>query len=68
MVHADKKLTAFVELESACGFAANRLDELARFLPNSASLNGSESGGDICPAGFFVLFRTRDPKINSAGS
>jgi len=38
VVHAEEKLTAFLELESAIAFAANWFDRLARFLPNSASL------------------------------
>jgi hypothetical protein len=30
------------------------LDKQARFCANSKSLNGSESGGGLFPAGFFV--------------
>jgi hypothetical protein len=62
-----EQLTAFQELESAISTEdAIVLDQQVRFFPHLTSLNGSESGGDICPAGFFALFRTRDPKINSA--
>jgi hypothetical protein len=40
-VHADEKLTAFLELDSAIhSRAANCLDKLARFSADSASLNG----------------------------
>jgi hypothetical protein len=35
VVRADEKLSAFLELESAIGLAANCLDRLARFFPNS---------------------------------
>jgi Tfp pilus assembly protein PilN len=34
-VHADEKLTAFVELESAIRGCSELLDKLAGFLPNS---------------------------------
>jgi hypothetical protein len=34
------------------------LDQQVRFFPNSASLNGSESGGAHFPAGFFAFFQT----------
>ena len=46
----DEKLTAFVELESAIRVAANWLDELAGFFPDSAltDLNQAE---DISPLG-----------------
>ena len=48
IVLADEKLTAFVELEAAI---SKSLDNLARFSPDSALLNGSESGGGHFPAG-----------------
>jgi hypothetical protein len=35
IVRADEKLTAFAELESAICIAANCLDRLARFFPDS---------------------------------
>jgi hypothetical protein len=50
VVHADEKLTAFVELEAAirgCGFS--RLDNLTRFFPDSAAVTGFESGGGHSP-------------------
>jgi len=45
VVHADEKLTAFLELESAipaCGGFC--VDKLAKFLLASASIKRSESG------------------------
>jgi hypothetical protein len=47
--------------------AANWFDRLARFLPNSASLNGFESGGDTCPARFFAPSEPANRRINVAG-
>jgi len=38
VVHADEKLTAFLELEAAVRACANCLDKLARFLPNSPNM------------------------------
>jgi hypothetical protein len=41
VVRADEKLTAFCELELAIRTYGDVLDELARFLPNSASSSRS---------------------------
>jgi hypothetical protein len=43
------------------------LDEQVRFSPNSASLNGSESGGGLFTRWVLPLVRTRNPKTNRAG-
>jgi hypothetical protein len=43
VVHADEKLTAFVELEAAIRACRKLSDSLTRFSSESASLNGSES-------------------------
>jgi hypothetical protein len=66
-VRADEKLTAFLELEAAIRACGELFDRLAKFLPNSASLNGFESGGGRFPRYVLRLFRTRVPKLNSAG-
>ncbi len=39
------------------------LDERVRFFQNSASLNGSESGGGLFPARFFVSSGPANPEI-----
>jgi hypothetical protein len=58
VVRGDEKLAAFLELE----LAAIVLDTQARFCPNLASLNGSESGGGLPPPRSVLrLFRTRIP-------
>jgi hypothetical protein len=44
VVRADEKLTAFLELGAAIR-GGNCLDSHTTFLPNSAALNGFESGG-----------------------
>jgi hypothetical protein len=69
IVHADEKLTAFVELKSAIrGVAANWLDKQARIFPNSASLRGSESRRrTFSPPGFFASSRPAICRINTAG-
>jgi hypothetical protein len=53
VVRADEKLSAFVELESAICIATNWLDKLTGFFSDSTS-NGSESGGGLSPARFFI--------------
>jgi hypothetical protein len=55
IVRAGEKLTAFLELEAAISVRRELAWRLARFFPNSASLNGSESGGEHFPARFFAL-------------
>ena len=67
IVQPDEKLTAFLELESAIRVTANWLDKPAGFSPDSASLNGSESGGGLSPRQVLRLFRTRHRRINAAG-
>jgi hypothetical protein len=62
IVRANEKLTAFLELESVIRIAAILLDQRACFLPNSASLNGSESGGGLISPLVLRLFRTRNPR------
>jgi hypothetical protein len=58
--YADEELTAFLELESKISwFGSNRLDSLIQSLRNSASLNGSESGGGPSSRQVLRLFRTR---------
>src|SRR2546428_9147344 len=60
VVHADEKLTAFVELESVIhSRAANCLDKLARFSADLASLNGSEIRWRTFSRQALRLFRTR---------
>ncbi len=50
------------------GSVVNCFDNLARFLPNSASLKlDLESGGRTLPARFFAFFQTRNRRINLAG-
>ena len=46
---------------------ANCIDKRADFLPNSAPLNGSESGGGLFPAGFFASSGPATAEINVAG-
>jgi len=48
IVHADEKLTAFVELELAMG-RGFLLDEPREIFQNSTLLNASESGGGQFP-------------------
>jgi len=48
-VRVDEKLTAFMELEAATGARDELVDKQARFFPNPASLNGSESDGGGFP-------------------
>jgi hypothetical protein len=48
VVRAGEKLTAFVELESA--IRVTGIDsQVSKIFANSASLNGSESGGGLFP-------------------
>jgi hypothetical protein len=47
--------------------AAIVLDKQPRFLQNSTSLNGSESGGGLSPLGSAPLPDPRFRRINSAG-
>ena len=65
--HADEKLTAFVELESAIGLAAIVLDGQVSFFQDSASLNGSESGGGLFPARFFASSRPPQSQNHFSG-
>jgi hypothetical protein len=44
IVHADEKLTAFIELEGRFEHVANWLDKLARFFQNSTSLEDLNPG------------------------
>src|SRR5256885_12787885 len=83
VLRADEKLTAFLELESAIrawrriGLTSWQETPLRRrrvrlrsnrpITRNRASLTGSESGGGLCPATFFVSFRTRHRKTHTAG-
>ena len=60
VVHADEKLTRFVEHSNwRFPLATIVLDAQARFSQNSTSLNGSESGGGFSPL-VLRLFRTRN--------
>ena len=68
VVQADDKLTAFLELDGVIARAAFCFDRLVRFLPNSTSLNGSESGGGLMPRQVLRLFRTRNRKITKRGT
>jgi hypothetical protein len=68
IVRFDEKLTGF----SGTGigdlrFAANCLDGLTRFFPNSPALDGSEAGGGVFPAGFFAPFGTRESQNQHGG-
>jgi Chaperone of endosialidase len=47
--------------------AANWFDKRARFFANSPLLNGSESGGGLFPRWVLRLFRTRNPRVKTAG-
>jgi len=49
VVHAEEKLTAFMELESAIRVTANWLDKLASFFQTRRRLTDSESGGGHFP-------------------
>jgi hypothetical protein len=62
-----KSWQRFLNSNQRFGVSENCLDKLARFFPNSPSLNGCESGEGLSPAGFFALFHTFDRRINMAG-
>ena len=47
--------------------AADWFDKLARFLQNSAALDGSEAGGGVFPGGFFAPFWTRESQNQHGG-